>query len=377
MALLNGLSFAGGNLQVRSTHVGVNAVASTDNPKTGTYSLKCTGNIAETSYILAHTIDSTNGNTELPNSTIDTMYYEFDFCIGDADDDQFFAVHTSLGAVKLRLELDSSNYVKMYQRTTGTVLGTSASPLSLDTYYRIGVKCGRGVNAPYELTIDGASEFSGTSSLLPAKPAYCSLGVQTRYKSSTYTFYYDNVIVDDAQFNGVLHSSNGGVPDANGSHTGWVGDYADVDDIPIATGSKIYATKAADKESSYCVDPTSLGVASGATIAFIRCDYFSYSSAGSGTLVKLGAREGSTEWWTTTGFLPHATAFEINSFLSSVNPNTSAAWETSDFPGSFQMLLEYSTAGPAYPECCDYHYSVFYVPVESSVRRKIGAHAGL
>lgn len=175
--------------------------------------------------------------------------------------------------------------------STGAVTAAATGPAT-GTWYRVEVKVGTGTSAPLELKIDGTvAATTATANLTANNTTRVALG-QPSAAATMASFYYCDFCWDDAGYPG----DGRGIalyPTGAGTYSAWTGSYADVDDIPPATGSHIEAAGNPGDISSFALKDTGLG--SGTTINGVK-HYMTATWAASGPpVIAAFVRSGGTD----------------------------------------------------------------------------------
>jgi hypothetical protein len=323
-AVLNLCGFESGASSERSTDSGTFSVQSTTK-RTGNYALRI--NTSTTGFHRFNQF-ATDGNTTNMNAA--DVYVRFYMRVATApaaNTENVFQAHDNTN-VKLELRLNSSRQLVAYD-TALSVLGTGATALSLNTWYRIEVRVGTGAAATYEVKIDGVSELSGTGNLSTTNNARVDLGRTTNRNSQATDIYYDDFLIDDATYPGAGQIV-ALTPDGDGNAVTWTigagagNDWENVDEVP------------ADDDTTYLLSTLSVGQAS--TVSLIS----STAASISGTIKAVKAfvrtkRDGAANGTfqlrlrsnTTNSDGANAASgstYGVNQLIHAVDPATSAAW---------------------------------------------------
>jgi hypothetical protein len=129
-----------------------------------------------------------------------------------------FQVQNSSSSVKLEARLSSNREIKLYDSGL-SLLGTS-SALSLDTWYRIEIKCGTGASASYELKINGSSSLSGTADLLTDNANLWAFGKYSNRNTQSFDVYFDDIAIYGHDYPG-SGDVRVMVPNADGTTANW------------------------------------------------------------------------------------------------------------------------------------------------------------
>ena len=166
------------------------------------------------------------------------IWYKVDFRYDTkptSNSEPFLAAWQTSSGLKLELRLNSTGAIEVYDSTV-TLVGTGATVLTASTWYRIEVQVGTGASATWVLRVNGIVELSGVSNLNTANNFGLVLGKPYNRNSQSVDFYYDNVVVDNAEFPGETYVREI-IPIANGSTAQWTAgtgasNYQEVDEGP-------------------------------------------------------------------------------------------------------------------------------------------------
>ena len=274
-----------------------------------------------------------------------TVYFRVATAPGSSDEEILVFQDTNNSVVKMMVRLTSARKLAVYD-TTVALQATGTTVLSLNTWYRLDIKCGTGAaTAPWEVNIDGTLEISGTGNLATTNTGSVRLGKVTNRNSQTVDFFYDDVFVDDAAYIGA-HAIVALAPNGAGTFQTWTigagggSNYTNVDEIPpngdtdylLSTGT------AGNAESETMADSSSASITGTVNAVEVICQV-KRDGASNGS-IKTRMRSGTTNNDTNGGSSTSSYLARINQ--SATDPNTSAAWTTSGVDGVEGGMVENS-----------------------------------
>lgn len=259
------------------------------------------------------------------------VYIEFQFLVADLPDSNSEYIMRVVDAgvnLKLGVTINSAGNLIALD-ATGATLGTGSTALSLNTWYRIGVRCGTSATVgPYEIQINGVTELSGTGNLDADNSIGIQIGKVINLNGNTVDFFYDDLVIDDAGFVGNAEVKIA-VANANGATMAWTGgtgasDYTQVDEIPFGTTDYVQSTAQNDVALFDVQDCATTGV-SGTIHGVAYLGRVQRAGGTNGTMVcrleSSGTNGDSASTTTTAGVATRMHIF-------STDPDTSAAWTT-------------------------------------------------
>lgn len=123
--------------------------------------------------------------------------------------------------LKMALRINNSGNLMAFASDGTTQLGSDgATTLSTGTWNRLDVKVSKGVNAAYEIKVNGVSELSGTGNVGDTYNSGWVLGAYNNRNGQSYTIYYDDVNDDDADYP-ANSQCLGMYPGADGNYVTW------------------------------------------------------------------------------------------------------------------------------------------------------------
>lgn len=304
--------------------------------KNGAYSAEFDKVSTATCYLAFPLNFTSEGKVDVNTANKGTVYFTGYFRYAtkpSSGDEIILTVQGSNSVAELRLKSDGA--LVLYDTNyTGSpsLLATSGTTLSADTWYRIGLKIVAGSSGSYELKINGASQFSASRTWLNTENlGKIQIGCGVDRNSQSFKFYWDDIVGDTANYIDVDYAVKVIKPIANGSVMTWsdgtgASDYTQIDEIPI-------------DDADYIMSPTS---GNPNTALF---DYESRATAGieNGTIYAIKqviiCRENSSSGTTQTymRLISGATTTDTpqNNFTTSTqglikvhetDPNTGSAW---------------------------------------------------
>lgn len=268
MARLDILGFESNDPNYECSIGGSYAVFSSTHAHSGTYS----GRVyppasAATSYIGINHYDASGAIANINLALVYFRFYIYIATLPAANNEEIFAILGMNNAQKMTLRVTSAGNLQLYDSAVAQIGSDGTTTLSLDTWYRIEVKCGKetvlGDDGPYEVKIEGNVEFTGTGNITASNVASGSLGKRYNRNSQAVDYYFDDIAVDDSEYPGP-----GEVylfrPAGDGTYTAWTigagggADWTNVDETP------------SDSNTTYLLSTKSIGDAS--TVTFQSCD---------------------------------------------------------------------------------------------------------
>jgi len=298
--------------------------------RTGGYSLRVNPTTTATGLYRVGCFTSAGGRDVACNvATIYPRFY-YRYATKPASGSEIlFQSRTSADGVKFSLRLNSTGNLVAYD-SAGTLLATGSTVLAQDTWYRIGLKVGTGASADWEVKLNGTSEISGTgASLNASNNGRLVLGKPTDVSGQSIDFFYDDFSLDDAEYpeEGKIVRL---VPNANGSTMAWTtgtgsSNYLEVDDVPIAAGSYVKNTGAANEVALFDLTDSATAGISG-TIRAVRPLVLARLDATGTSAFSLRTRSGTTNTDLATVALTTGGAYLSTTYAT--DPDTAGAWST-------------------------------------------------
>lgn len=340
MALINFTGFETGDLsgagECYSYGTGTTTMDTTV-VRTGTYSAKIDCTTTQTGYVRLLGINA-DGMALLSNFSVATAYFTFWFRYSTkpaANSEEIAAVTNDVGSAVMRIRIDSSGYLSLYD-ITPTLVGTGTTVLSADTWYCIQLKTKKGNTSTgaYELKINGVTELEdATYSMGSANIGSLILGKYTNNNSQSVVYYYDDVSVDDTAYADTTAKVVMIRPDANGSTMSWTGgtgssDYTTVDERTADHTDYVQSpASGAPNTALFTLQSTTDVGATVSSISAFKGHIVERENASSTSSNVIRVRSGSTNSDSSTRNL--STTLETRERCLSVDPNTGAAWTES------------------------------------------------
>lgn len=243
-----------------------------------------------------------------------------------------YGVFTTGSQVKMEVRVNSNGYLEVYD-ADDTLVSTGSTQLSVDTWYRIEVKCGTGTSGAYAVKINGNQEVSGTSNLSTVNVGAAWVG-RHRYgndaDAQTMNAYYDDVSFDGLGYVGDTRVKML-VPDANGYYTGWTtgagNKWEQIDEIP-PNGDTDFIYSVTNNDVYTC-DFTSCSEAGiSGEIKAIKPIVWARKAVGGTVQCKIRVRSDTTDVDTVNALsLSESQYYGIMQYLNE-DPATSASWTT-------------------------------------------------
>ena len=331
MACVNFTGFESGNLGEARSVAGTNSF-STSTVRTGTYSLRINPTTsASGSYRLGLNGSDGRPTAEMSKSSLYTNFYFRVATAPSADEEKICEFADTGGSTKAYITLTSGRVFKLYNNA-GSLASTGTTALSLNTWYLIQIQTSTGSGSqPYELLINGVSEFSGSANQLTNSHGSIYLGKRDNLNSRSIDVFYDDVYVDDSAFyNGVEVKRMG--PTANGGTAQWTAgtgssNYAEVDEVVPSASDYIKSGTTANHAHYVTLQSTSTVGASGTIKAFKALALVREDASGT-SASQLKVKSGGTT--NNTSSFNHSTTAVYVGKIEEVDPNTSSAWTTTN-----------------------------------------------
>lgn len=326
--------------------------------KTGDYSFRANPATTANGYGGIYALGATGLFDSYYN--VDTGYHEFDFRVDTlpaANHEEICAIYTTgTGSRKMSVDITNAGKLQVYDagNTGGPFqLGSdSATALSTGTQYHIGVKCGNGANAAYEVTINGVSEISGTGNVRAGACGAFLFGKVTNRHGNSVDYYYDNVTVDDAGYVGevtVLRLD----PAGDGTYTTWTPnsganpDYQYVDDPPAYdTTTYLLSTLTIGDASTVTLETLANAGYTGGAILGVRADFYITRDGGGSARSTFRLRSGTTNLDTSSAYAMGGSSYYSFHMFTTTDPATSAAWTVAGVNGVEIGCIEGNSAIP-------------------------------
>ena len=315
----------------------------------GSYALKIVAASGVTTNVALRGFSSTTGQGLLAGAaSVATTFLRFYFQIGSlpagAAVVTIVGVMAGAATLKLQIQINSSGNLKALD-SAGTALATGATVLSINTWYRIELKCATAAaNAAWELKIGGASEISGANANTTASNAaeiqlgVCASGAQTN--ASGINLFYDDVTWFDSAYPGdgqIVRLA----PNAVGTYQTW------------STLSGTHPTAAGTLDgTNYCIsdlvsadaetEATGAGAVSG-TINAVQGFVIVVRDGAANGSVKHRLRSNAANTDTGTALATTAATRTMGSPYATNPNNANAAWALSDLSGIEVGCIEQST----------------------------------
>lgn len=361
MALLNFCGWETGDSSEAQSSSGTNSVQ-TSVVRTGTYAFRA--NPTTTAVGNHRFAKHSTAGVATTAFGVATLYHRFYFRIATApaaNEEQFYVVLDNGGSDKCYLTLNSSRNIKAYDNA-GSLIGTGSTTLSTNTWYRIELQTSTGAGSTtFVVKIDGTNEFNTTANQLTNNHGSVRVGKGVNLNGQSVDFYYDDWAVDDAAFLGAGECKRMG-PAANGSTAQWTSgtgssNYAEVDEIPT-DGDTTYIMSTGSAGVVHLVTLTSTsssgitGTINGAK-AWARIRENTDVTTATRVRIKSGATNSDTASSDPT------TTYANRFNLAATDPNTSAAWTTSNLDSAEVGVKEDNAVST---RCTTLSMFVDYVP---------------
>lgn len=208
--------------------------------KTGVYSLKCNYPSGSNGDWMDFTaVSASSADWVAINSARAWFKFEFRFSGLPSSNVAIAYCVDSTESLKSVLQLTTSGTLRLLQSNGSTVIATGSTVLSGNTWYRIAWRpgTGSGGNNGYVLTLNGASELSGTNNNQGSNNVGSFRIGRPSAASVAMLYYVDDFVIED----GSNEPGDWGVvalkPNGNGTHQSWTSPAAtNVDNFPPNTG---------------------------------------------------------------------------------------------------------------------------------------------
>jgi len=226
--------------------------------RSGTYSIRCNNSgTSGSSYI----------TLQLGSSTGINKYFFLRSYVYIADlpaATQNMITISDGGGVRELIKLTSAGVLQLFD-DGGAQVGSNSSALSLNTWYRVEVKCDMTTssgNVIAEALLDGASFASGTYG---ASAGVNRIEIGGQLNTTSYDYYFDDLAINNST--GSFQNSYPGEgkiihlkPNAAGDNSAWTNDYLSVDEVTPDDATTLVSSNTLDQIDDHDIEsPTSLG----------------------------------------------------------------------------------------------------------------------
>lgn len=325
MAVLNFCGFETGDSAEAQSVTGTNSIVTSPVHGAGVYALRVNPTTSAVgNYRFASMSAAGVATTSMNVATLYQRFYFYITTAPSADREEILVILDTGGSQKAAICLNSSRQLEFYNNAD-SLIATGTTALSTSTWYRLEVKTSTGSGSTaYEVKIDGTSELSGTANTLTNNHGSIRLGKGTNRNSRSIDVYYDDWIADDAAYPGDGQCARL-APTANGSTQQFTAgtnssNYLEVDEVPT-DGDTTYIASSGSANQTALMDCAAMP--SAASINAVKTWVRSRSASGASS-TKVRIKSSATTSDTTAA--DYTTSY-VNRFkLSTVDPNTSAAW---------------------------------------------------
>lgn len=285
-------------------------------------------------------------------SPVYLRFYIYIVTLPAANSEEILSILSIVNAQKMTCRVTSAGNLQVYQSDGTTQMGSDGTMvLSLNTWYRIEVKCGKetggGGNGEYEVKIDGNVELTGTGVIRFDNVKSIYLGKRSNRNSQALDYYFDDISVDNSEYPGAgeIYIFK---PIGDGAYTAWTigagggADWTNVDEAPY------------DSNTTYLLSTKSVGDAS--TVTIQSCDtvgvygaittimgyWMIVRNAATTPSVKLRFRSNATDY-DSAAFTPSA-LYALYAIIQNTDPATSAAWTHAGIDALEIGVVENSTS---------------------------------
>lgn len=243
-------------------------------------------------------------------------------------------VYSDTSASRVYVTMTTGRTLKLYD-TSGTLIGSASSALSLNTWYRVEIMFDNATagNAELALKIDG-SEIASSTTATVSNSNNVSFGI---LENATADLYWDDIAINEDSDNFESDwPGEGNIvylrPNGNGTDTGWANDYTYVDELtPNDATDYISCSSNADVEDYEYQNSSDVGISSSHSIKIVEgWIRTSAPSAGNARTHALALEYGgnqdiastavnSTSWYTDDDGIPRGSTVRIYNEPGSVS----------------------------------------------------------
>jgi hypothetical protein len=281
-----------------------------------------------------------------------TVYVRFYFRYATApasNSEEIFVAQDQATGGKFFLRINSAGNLMAFASDGTTQSGsTGSSTLNAGTWYRIEAQVGTGLNANYEVRLNGNVELSGTNNLSFSNNGAVLFGKSVNRNGQTVDFFYDDIVVDDAAYPGpsevkMLVPNAAGVFDTGAdwrnnsgsscSGTANSATFAEVDEVPHNSDTDFICKTSASSSPlgvTFNVQDTGTVGITG-TVKTLKSLGIFKKTVSPAVAMRLRLRSSTTNDDTTAGDV--STSYVNRAKLYATDPATSAAWTLSGVDG--------------------------------------------
>lgn len=308
--------------------------------RTGAYSMKIVAGGSADSYRVVLGTAAADGSLDIFNSATSCIRMYVYVTAYPPVEATLYNGCTGGGTGKAFYYLNSNGTISIYD-STGATNATSTAVVSLNTWTEVGGCVGTGSPATATLYINGSLDKSISGNLTATNNGQWKVG-SIGTTGGGMTVYYDDIMIDNASYPGG-GASKVLLPISNGSTAQWTSgtnssNYAEVDELPNDGDTTYIATNASANQLHLLnLQSTTTKSISGrinAIKAYVMTkEPSSVTSAG-----VLRILTGGTNINTSSRNV--GTSYEVQELISSVDPNDSGAYTTSDLDSINVGILE-------------------------------------
>jgi hypothetical protein len=349
MALINFCGFENGDLTEAAASSGTLSVGAVVTPRSGDYCLRVNPTTTATGIFNLNTYASSGASNNISLTTLWASCWFRVETLPSADSEECFATFAASSVRKLQFRITSTGTIDAYNADGTTLLASGTTVLSTGVWYRVEWKCGiesgGGSNAPYELKINGVSEYSGTNGVLgTGNCAVVRLGKVANRNGRSIDLYYDDLILDDADYPSTTLSTTAKVirldPNDAGNTSGWTGSYTDVDDVPHDSDTTYISTSTSAAAHTVALEDAATAGITG-TVHAVKSQAIAREEPSVTSALNLRLRSNTTD--NDTANLNLSTSYAMVAKVYTTDPATSSAWALSALD-SVQVGVEANAA---------------------------------
>lgn len=315
-----------------------NCTVSSTLKRSGAYSLKIVGDGASANWVDIRPYDVTDGSIDGDCSATNlytTVWVRFQ--AQTSDPTTILRVFSLTGFAKATLKRNLDGSLALLNKD-GTLVATGATKTGIGLWYKIYLRTGcssaDGVaDGPYELKINGITEFSGTTYLLSSQNSHLRVGNITA--TDNFTFYFDDLVLSNTAYL-ENYKIDKLVPNADGTYNGagWAASAGNrwecVDETPASDTDRIKNVSGAATPNRYTANLTAgstIGLTASIPIYAVKYQVRSNNSDVVGHGQTLIGRSGTTNSETgTSGGPPTGGVYRNFGMMWTTDPATSAPW---------------------------------------------------
>lgn len=332
----------GSNLEAQSVNLSASSSIQTTTKRTGGYALKI-GAVGD--YVRFDSRATTTGAWAATGRADSWIRFYFRYKTKPSSGREWiFDVRDTSTNPKMFLGLNSDGTLSAYCFDGTSLIGTSASALSADTWYRLELKVGTGSDAECTVKVDGSTVISDTWDVGETNGAYYDFGSLVSVGGNSIEFYYDDIYGETATYPGAGQCEVMQVT-GDGNYTTWTASTGDkwncIDEIPYSNSDYVESTLTSDQAYTGALESAATAGISGTINCAEQIIGVKRSGSANGT-IRMRLRSNTTDSDTGTNYGSTSTEVTLGRIFAT-DPATSAAWTTSGLDGVEVGALERET----------------------------------